>query len=517
MPIEEITNGESGSSVRSKLNSVISATNSAPTEVRPIAYGGTGSTTASAARLALGVDEVIPAVAQVVKLNVTSSADSSWAGQYFDVDTSPQIYRFWFSIDGTGTAPSTPSGGLLIEVPLADLDSATDVTTDLVSLLGGYLSSFTISNTETTAFRITNTTAGLAPATSSSFSGVSFETITSGEASSSRLAAADGSALTNISASTIPTPTGGSLGGVFASETPGYYVNGLDTVGNLLYSPLSASVPDVRLYTTDATWNNPSPSTARRVFVRLVGGGGGGGSGRKGVAGVNRFGGGGAAAGAVTEFWTLTTELGSTASVIIGAGGTGGAAVSADTTNGNSGTAGGSTTFAGITAVGGEFGVAGGASTGTAGAAVANSCVAGVSSASNGAGGAGAAVAGVAATTVNATLPTGGGGGGGLNNTNTNQAGGAGGPIGTASGITVLAGGTAGASGGGAGGNGNAGRGSGTGGGGGGSNNAGAGGRGGNGGGFGSGGGGGAAGTNSVGNSGAGGNGAPGYALIITY
>jgi len=484
-----------------------------------IADGGTGSTTAPAARLALGVDEVIPAVAQVVKLNVTSSADSSWAGQYFDVDTSPQIYRFWFSIDGMGTAPSTPSGGLLIEVPLADIDSAADVTTDLVSLLGGYLSSFTISNTEATAFRITNTTAGLAPATGSSFSGVSFETITSGAAPGSKLAAADGSALTNINASTIPTPTGGRLGGVYASELSGYYVNGLDTVGNLLYSPLSASIPDVRLYTADATWDNPSPSTARRVFVRLVGGGGGGGSGRKSAAGTIRCGGGGGAAGGLVEFWALTTELGSTQSVVVGAGGTGGAAVTANTTDGNTGTVGGSTSFAGTVAIGGLAGTRGTDSNGPGGTAQGGALVVGVTAQSNTPGGnAGAAGAsGSAVATISFLAPTGGGGAGGLDAANTNRLGGAGGAMGTAAAMSVLAGGAGGTSGGGNGGTGNAGRGSGTGGGGGGSNNAGAGGRGGNGGGFGSGGGGGAAGTNIVGDSGAGGNGAQGYALIITY
>lgn len=481
-----------------------------------IENGGTGAEDASAARLSLGVDEVIPAVAQIVKLNVTSSASTSWAGQYIDIDASPQIYRFWFSIDGMGTAPSTPSGGNLIEVALSEFDSVSDVTTDLISLLGGYLGSSAISDADSSSFRITNATAGLAPATNSSCSGISFETITSGAAPSARLAAADGSALTNIIASTIPTPTVGSLGGVYASETPGYFVNGLDNSGNLLYSPLSAAVPDVRLYTADATWDNPSPVTARRVYVRLVGGGGGGGSGRKGIAGINRFGGGGGAAGAVTEFWTLTTELAATRPVTVGAGGTGGSAVTTDTTNGNAGTAGGDTNFAGLTAIGGNSGGGGGASSGLAGSAVANSCIAGVVSANNAAGGAGSAGVGVAGATANAALPTGGGGGGGLDTSNTNRAGGTGGIMG-ATPIVPLAGGTSGLAAGGAGGEGNAGRGSGTGGGGGGSNGAGAGGAGGNGGGFGSGGGGGAAGTNSVGDSGAGGNGAPGYALIITY
>lgn len=303
-------------------------------------------------------------------------------------------------------------------------------------------------------------------------------------------------------------PTGGTTGQILAKQS--------NADGDADWETPPSLGPDVRIYTADATWDNPSPSTARRVFVRLVGGGGGGGSGRKGVAGVNRFGGGGAAAGAVTEFWTLTTELASTRPVTIGAGGIGGTAVTTDSTNGNSGTAGGDTNFAGVTAIGGAFGVGGGSSSGTAGATTANSCVSGVAVANNGSGGAGGAVAGAAGTTVNTLTPTGGGGGGGLDTSNTNRAGGTGGPMGAAA-IITLAGGTAGLSGGGNGGNGNDNRGSGTGGGGGGSNNLGAGGRGGNGGGFGAGGGGGAAGTNIVGDSGAGGNGTQGYALIITY
>lgn len=484
-----------------------------------IENGGTGAEDASAARLSLGVDEVIPAVAQIVKLNVTSSASTSWAGQYIDIDASPQIYRFWFSIDGMGTAPSTPSGGNLIEVALSEFDSVSDVTTDLISLLGGSLGSSVISDADSSSFRITNATAGLAPATNSSCSGISFETITSGAAPSARLAAADGSALTNIIASTIPTPNVGSLGGVYASETPGYFVNGLDNSGNLLYSPLSAAVPDVRLYTADATWDNPSPVTARRVFVRLVGGGGGGGSGRKGANSTVRCGGGGGAAGAVVEFWTLTTELSATMPVVVGAGGTGGAAQTTNSTNGNNGTEGGATNFAGTTAVGANDGIGGTTTAGIAGPATTNSCVIGINVANSPAGGAAGAngTVGAAPPATAFFVSTGGGGGGGLNASNTNTAGGAGGAIGTAAAITVLAGGTAGTSGGGNGGNGNAGRGVGTGGGGGGSNNATAGGNGGNGGGYGGGGGGGSAGTDDVGDSGAGGNGAQGYALIITY
>jgi len=293
--------------------------------------------------------------------------------------------------------------------------------------------------------------------------------------------------------------------------------SGLSMSGTTLSASGGSSNVDVKLYTANDTWTNPSPSTAKRIFVRLVGGGGGGGSGRKGAAGSVRCGGGGGGTGAVTEFWSLTTEFGSTASVVVGAGGTGGTAITADSTNGNPGINGGDTTFASTSAKGGGGGGGGTNSAGTAGAALGTSVV-GLTSATpqTGAAASGTGGAGNATGVQQAWLPTGGGAGGGITNANSTSSGGVAGGMGAWNTILEIAGGTSGGANT-AGGNGNPGRGSGTGGGGGGSSttvNAGA---GGNGGGYGSGGGGGGASTDAVGNSGKGGNGAPGYALIITY
>lgn len=480
-----------------------------------ISDGGTGAETAPAARVALGVEDIVPAAAREVIISFSAEPEGPWAGASFDLSTTTQTVRVWFD-NGIELPPDVPAGGRLLGVGYvgdaaqqADyLSSALDNDSAFTATLSGAV------------VTVTNATAGpcvaaYVPPSSAYISGT---LVADGAASYQRMSALDGSQLTNVNAATIPNPTSSSLGGVKASNgSTGQFVRGIDGSGDLNFGSLP--VTETRYYTSNATWTNPFPFTPRRVFVRLVGAGGGGGSGRKNTAGTVRSGGGGGAAGAVVEFWTLTTELSATMPVVVGTGGTGGASVTADSTNGNSGTPGGPTTFAGMVAVGGENGVAGGVASGLAGGGVANACVSGVSSGGSAAGGAAGAngVAGVAAGVVATLIPTGGGGGGGLDAANTNRAGGAGGNIGTAASISVLAGGTAGTTGGGNGGNGNAGRGSGTGGGGGGSNNAGAGGRGGNGGGFGSGGGGGAAGTNSVGNSGAGGNGAPGYALIITY
>lgn len=482
-----------------------------------IANGGTGSTTAQAARVALGTETLVAGAAQVAIVSINATAQTSWAGQYVDLDDGTEVCRFWFTVDGSGSAPSTPSPGRLQVVAVVDGASAIDVETAFLTAMSAQSSAFSAVGSSFGYLTVTNVLAAASPNNSSSFSDVSFNITTAGADSYRQLPAIDGSQLTNVTVTSLPNPTSSSLGGVKSSSAgANQYVNGLNGTGDLTYAALPADNTDTRLYTSGAVWVNPSPATPRRVFVRLVAGGGGGGSGRKGAVNIARFGGGGGAAGAVVEFWALTTELGASQSVVVGAGGTGGAAISADNTNGNNGTAGGDTTFFGVTSSGGNFGGAGGSGSGTAGGTSVNSCISGVSVANSGAGGAGGSAAGVTGTAVNAAIPTGGGGGGGLDTSNTIRAGGTGGPMGAAAVVTLL-GGTAGASGGGNGGNGNAGRGSGTGGGGGGSNNVGAGGNGGNGAGFGSGGGGGAAGTNGVGNSGAGGNGTPGYALIITY
>lgn len=481
-----------------------------------VANGGTGSTAAQAARVALGVEEVVPAVAREVNISFSSEPGSPWGGAYFDLSTTTQTVRVWFD-DGIASAPDTPSGGRLISVNYVSDDPAQQAV-NLAAALDN--DSAFVATSGGAVVTVTNATAGQCVAaydtpTNAYISG----TLTvEGVNSYQRMTALDGRELTNVNAATLPAPTASTLGGVKSTASgSGLFLKSLDTNGDFTIGSLPVS--DVKYYTSNSTWTNPFPSNARRVFVRLVGGGGGGGSGRKGLSTTARTGGGGGAGGAVTEFWTMTNELGSTVSVTIGAGGNGGAAVSAISTNGNSGTPGGDTSFAGMVARGGEAGVAGGAgSSGGGGQGVANSCVIGVGSSGNAAGGSGTTAAGTTAGAVAVLIPTGGGGGAGyLANSTTANAGGAGGNIGTAANISILAGGTAGASGGGNGGAGNAGRGSGTGGGGGGNNNAGNGGAGGIGGGFGAGGGGGAAATDSIGNSGAGGSGRGGYAIVITY
>lgn len=293
--------------------------------------------------------------------------------------------------------------------------------------------------------------------------------------------------------------------------------SGLSMSGTTLSASGGSATTDNRLYTADDTWTNPSPSTPKRVFVRLVGAGGGGGSGRKGAAGSVRCGGGGGAGGNVEEMWLLTTDLASTVSVTVGAGGTGGTAQSTNSTNGNAGTKGGDTVFASTTATGGNGGAGGTNATGAAGTGLSSGSIIALTSANGLSGGAASTTggAGNGGTASALFLPTGAGSGGGITTGNAASNGGAGGNSGNSA-IGVISGGTAGTAGG-NGGNGQVARGIGTGGGGGASSITGNAGSGGNGGGFGGAGAGGGAAVDDTGNSGAGGNGAPGYALIITY
>jgi hypothetical protein len=162
------------------------------------------------------------------------------------------------------------------------------------------------------------------------------------------------------------------------------------------------------------TWTKPAG--AKWVEIYLFGGGGGGGSGARRLTSSIRGGGGGGGGGGYLFTRVPADVLGSTETVIVGAGGTGGASVSSDSTNGNNGTDGGNTDFSSFRAVGGGAGAAG---TNTAGGNFGSGRTGwnlggGASTGANGGAGSTASGANAGNTSTAATfMSTGGGGGGG--------------------------------------------------------------------------------------------------------
>ena len=110
MPIETITNGESGSSVRAKLNSVISATNSAPTDYATAAQGATADSTASSLSSHVGNTSNPHSVtkSQVGLSNVTNDAQTQAAIVPNTAPASGQVLVG--NAGGTAYAPVSASG-----------------------------------------------------------------------------------------------------------------------------------------------------------------------------------------------------------------------------------------------------------------------------------------------------------------------------------------------------------------------------------------------------------------------
>jgi hypothetical protein len=164
------------------------------------------------------------------------------------------------------------------------------------------------------------------------------------------------------------------------------------------------------------------PANLLFAFVVCIGGGGSGGSGRKGAMGVNRRGGGAGSQGAMARKIVALSEMGGPVTVTVGAAGVGGAAQTVDSTNGNAGTGGGSTSFGALVIADGGNGGDGGTSTAAAGgngrSADTQTPAIHRLSIGSGGGGSGGSTAGSISTSLNHVF-MGGGGGGGINTANT--------------------------------------------------------------------------------------------------
>lgn len=168
-----------------------------------------------------------------------------------------------------------------------------------------------------------------------------------------------------------------------------------------------AAQAQVDVYDTAGTFTWTKPAGAKLVDVVVISGGGGGASGRKGGTTATAPGGGGGAGGSYSARSFSATLLGATESVTVGAGGTGGAAITGTNVNGNSGQAGGNSSFGTFVQVQGGGG-AGTVTTSSGPAGSAASARAMFQATSGATGGTGAGP-----STTSATVGAGGGGAGG--------------------------------------------------------------------------------------------------------
>lgn len=284
-------------------------------------------------------------------------------------------------------------------------------------------------------------------------------------------------------------------------------------VGGLWTLKTQIIAPYFQLITTVGanTWSKPGGAKRHKLYLQA--GGSGGGSGRRGAVNTVRNGGNGGGGGGWMEAEFLDSDLPTSVSVTVGAGGAGGAVQTNNDTNGSPGSAGGATTFGTssnayfLTTLAPSGGLGGTATTQTQTAVTTMARTPGIGATASATGGAGVnstsawtpgGASGAGITSGNATSDGGTGRSriGGLSNAGGTAPGGDGAPGAAPPSITAIMGGDAG--GGGA------------------SSITGAAGKGGAGGGYGGGGGGGGASLNGS-NSGAGGDGAQGAALIVSY
>lgn len=170
-------------------------------------------------------------------------------------------------------------------------------------------------------------------------------------------------------------PSGNTILSTSGAPSSGDGVNGdyaMDVSAKMLYGPKSGgswpagvsfgamSLKRVDTFTSSGTFTKQSGDILYRIVA--IGGGGGGGSGRRSASGTAAGGGAGGEPGILVERWMSASDVASTVSVTIGAGGSG-ASAAADSSNGSAGSNGGATYFGNHINAGGGYGGGGGTST----------------------------------------------------------------------------------------------------------------------------------------------------------
>lgn len=168
-----------------------------------IANGGTGSENAAAARVALGVIEVVAAVAQQTAITINAEASTDWNNNgYIDVAEPDGVVRIWFNVDGMGSAPASDTERLIM-VALA----ANDALATVVELLAAAVAAdgaFTVTSNATQALLTANEAGHVGLATTSTNSSIgSVNVDVAGADQYLRLLPTNGEQITHVNAATL--------------------------------------------------------------------------------------------------------------------------------------------------------------------------------------------------------------------------------------------------------------------------------------------------------------------------